>query len=308
MRKTDTQRTGQIGINVVERICIEELKGRWQPVDGHNDDGMDGLLFLEDSKGELTGQIIFIQVKCWKLDRKQNGTVRLSIKKDLLVDRVQRWRRVAGAMILVWVDPNSKEAFWADLEDDGSFDGNGVKIDLRQKFSASSLNRLRKMSGTIGSDNSLPLVNASRESIEYVRPEIQLRKAAKEKFKSIGFAKSPNDELSKVAFGRVGWKHITRNGRPLLRITQSMQLLGVAKDVIEQSTAARMVRRLEDISAPAELWAVDAKVVFPHRDAAVIRVIVLKQLPGPRTPEPKSWFYSVYERRRRRGIRGEHAK
>jgi hypothetical protein len=308
MRSSATQRTGQIGVNVVERICLEELRGRWQAVDGHNDDGTDGLLFLEDRSGELTGQIVFIQVKCWALTPTKAGYARIAVDKNQIQQRSLRWRRVAGAAIIVWVNPATKEAFWADLDRAETYDSGGVRVPIRQKFCGASLERLKRLAGTIGADSTLPLIETVKADLDYVRPERDLRSAAKDRYRAIGSVGAASELLGMVQFKRVGWQHITRNGRPILRIIQSLQLLGVAQRIVAESTSARLVRRLDRPDAPAELYAVDARVTFPHRDPAVVRVIVLKQLTGARTSEERSWFYSVYERRRRRGLKGEHSK
>jgi len=47
-----------LGVNAVERIVLGSWQARWQPTEAHNDDAVDGLIFLE-SDGELSGQIIF---------------------------------------------------------------------------------------------------------------------------------------------------------------------------------------------------------------------------------------------------------
>lgn len=57
-----TQKTGQIGVNAVERVILLDWKCRWQMIDGHNDDGADGLIFVEDGY-KTNGQIIYVQIK-----------------------------------------------------------------------------------------------------------------------------------------------------------------------------------------------------------------------------------------------------
>ena len=41
------QRQGQLGVNAVERIVLKGWNSRWQPLDAVNDDGVDGLIFIE---------------------------------------------------------------------------------------------------------------------------------------------------------------------------------------------------------------------------------------------------------------------
>jgi hypothetical protein len=58
-----TQKRGQLGANIVERIVLKDWNSRWQQIDAQNDDGVDGLIFLE-AGNRPTGQIIFAQIKC----------------------------------------------------------------------------------------------------------------------------------------------------------------------------------------------------------------------------------------------------
>ncbi len=60
-----TQRKGQISINLAENIVIDQWESRWQPIEAHNDDGIDALIFIERG-GEITGQIVYVQVKYMK--------------------------------------------------------------------------------------------------------------------------------------------------------------------------------------------------------------------------------------------------
>lgn len=300
-----TQRKGQIGVNVVESIVMQQLRSRWQVVDSHNDDGTDGLIFLEDSAGEATGQIIFVQIKYWNVDP-SNGVVKLAISSDKLKKQIGRWSRVAGAAILVWVDPKTRKAFWTNLHDPTSFVGSAVVVKLSNEFGDKSRRRLGQICGTLTMDSALPLIVASKDDLAFFGPTIPLKTASKTEYKNIGAVKSPNPELGEVTFGRVGWKHMTRARRPVSRIIQSLQLIKLARRIVEEVGAVRLVRKLTDPSAPAEIYAITARVVFPGRDAAVVRVILLRQLPGERVERPRTWFYSVYERRRRLGLKGEH--
>ncbi len=301
----DTQRTGQIGVNVVERIVLKELGARWQPIDAHNDDGTDGLIFLEDRKGNATGQIVFVQVKCWE-KRPSGGLVSLSVTKSDIENRIERWAKVAGAAILIWVNPKNLKAYWVDLKDLKNYSKNCVVVKISNEFNFKSLNKLRKLSGTLGIDSALPIIVCSREDISFFSPTKSLKFSAKEKYRTIRTLNCLDRRIGEVNFGRVGWKHITRKKRPVSRVTQSLQLICVAKRIVETVSTAEYLRKIGGTEAPAEIFGLTARVIFPHRDAAVIRVILLRQLPGPKTSVPKTWFYSVYERRRKLGIRGEN--
>lgn len=305
MTRQKRSKTGQLGVNVVERIVIDELLWRWQSLDQHNDDGLDGLILVEDGKGELTGQIIFAQVKCWSMRRPRSGILKLNVNPKKLEVRARRWRRVAGASIIIWVDPKNKEAFWADLQNLSTIADKSVIVSMNDRFSVKSANRLRHLAGTQGADNLLPLLSATHNDVQHIHPTKSLKVCSKEFFKDIGAVNSHDRRIGPVHFSRVGWKHVTRPERPVSRVVQSLQLLRIAKRIVEEMPEAQLLRRIGGPDNPAEIYSLTARVAFPHRDAAVVRVIVLRQLVSPTNPTPKSWFYSVYERRRRRGLRGE---
>lgn len=305
--RRNTARTGQAGINRVEDIVINELIWRWQSLDQHNDDALDGLIFVEDKNSETTGQVIFAQVKCWDVPRSANGFVTLPINTEKLRFRARRWRRVAGASIVIWVDPRNMEAFWADLQDPDTFTKSGLKVSLQSKFGDKSATRLRRLAGTQGEDNLLQIMYATPNDTAHVQLNASLKETSKKLlFEDIEAAIAKNKNLGVVKFSRVGWKHITRTERPTSRVVQSLHLIKIAQRMIEEIDDIQLIRTIGGSEQPAEIYAITARVVFRHRDAAVVRVIILKQLPGPKNPDPKTWFYSVYERRRRRGLRGEH--
>jgi len=52
---------------------------RWQQLDAHNDDAVDGLILLE-SGGEMTGQVIFVQVKCSRRKLRDDGNRSVAIE------------------------------------------------------------------------------------------------------------------------------------------------------------------------------------------------------------------------------------
>lgn len=306
MKRQKRAKTGQLGVNVVERIVIDELLWRWQPLDQQNDDGLDGLIMVEDRNGELTGQIIFAQIKCWSKRRPRSGILKLNIDPQKLQVRARRWRRVAGASIVIWVDPTNKEAFWADLQDSATIADKSVLVSMKDKFSAKSANRLRRLAGTQGEDNLLPVLHASHADTQHLQPTKSLKQCSKQFFKGVGTVTSPDQRIGAVHFSRVGWKHITRPERPVARVVQSLHLLRIAKRIVEEIPDAQLLRKIGGPDDPAEIYALTARTTFQHRDAAVVRVIILRQLVSATNPTPKSWFYSVYERRRRRGLRGEH--
>lgn len=126
---------------------------------------------VENRKGELTGQIIFVQIKCWSKRRPRSGILKLNIDPKKLEVRARRWRRVAGASIVIWVDPTNKEAFWADLRNPKTIEDKSVIISLKDKLSAKSANRLRQLAGTQGEYNILPVLHAIQADTQHIQPK-----------------------------------------------------------------------------------------------------------------------------------------
>lgn len=75
-------RQGQLGVNVVERLVLG-FGWRWQQLDAANDDGVDGLIFVEEN-GSPNGQILYVQVKCHRSRLDKQGRISVSFKKAAL--------------------------------------------------------------------------------------------------------------------------------------------------------------------------------------------------------------------------------
>lgn len=302
-----TAKKGQRGVNIVEGLVLaDEFKARWQQVDSQNDDGIDGLIFLEDSKENLNGKVIFAQVKRYDkgdIIEKNRSKIKISVGIDQISRRRIAWSRVAGASIIIWVDPNTGFAYWADLMDEASYDGASIIVDLKQRFDYRARRALSRLSGEIGSHMTLPVVICDRADNPFVQLNGAIRTQAKDFYRSIESIEAANKDLGNVMFTGVGWQHITRPGRPKGRILQSFLLLGAARKIVGQVPTYSITRQLTH--PEATLYSLRARVIFPHRDAAVVEVNLLQKTASDINIPNPVWFYSVYETRRRRGIMGE---
>jgi hypothetical protein len=165
----NTQRRGQIGVNIVESIILNGWNSRFQPIDGHNDDGIDGLIFLE-AGGEMTGQVIFAQVKCFGRVRKdKRGRFCLPVNSEKLHKNFERWRRLVGAAIVIYVDPVSRKSYWANARDSDAIKGSQIFVPEAQTFDAGAQNIIARLCGTIHRDLLAPHVETVAEDFPHLR-------------------------------------------------------------------------------------------------------------------------------------------
>jgi hypothetical protein len=304
-KRGSTTKQGQIGINVVERIVIDELDARWQQLDAQNDDGVDGLIFFESELGKISGEILHVQVKCW--ERKPSsltGDVAvLSLGEQHLYEHAATWQGVAGGSILVWVNPENRNAYWVSLKRGSTFAGAHVTIPLTQKFDGSARNALRQLCGTMAPDQLLKQLQAQPCDFRHMAINRSLRESTKQTYRMLRQITARDPQLGEVSFTRLGWRHITRKGRSISRIWHSLTLINIAKRIVEEVQPARCVRTWRKGSdVVGEVYELTARVSFPSRDPAVVRVLLLRRLRGSKF---ETIFYSVYERRRRKGLLGE---
>jgi hypothetical protein len=111
--------------------------------------------------------------------------------------------------------------------------------------------------------------------------------------------------LGRVIVSRVGWRHLTRRGRGLGNITQSLMLLGAAERIIRENTSAHQLNRPTVSKAGnetkiREFLSLRSRVVFPTRQEGVVQVILIRQqvVSSVGAVTSQTWFYSVHEPRR----------
>lgn len=213
-----------------------------------------------------------------------------------------------GVSILIYVEPKSLECYLADANDERTFNGSYAILENKMDMNADAT--IRKMCGTLSIDNAELKVRTRPEDLSYCTESpirtgcMPLLTSARAFYKSIGTIRPLNQNIDAVIFNRIGWRHITRRSRSKLRILQSFQLLGVALRIIHDSRAdVELMRREERPDGTwDEMYRITASVSFSHRHAAVVQVVLLKR---NRSGKNEFWFYSVFEKRRRMGLRGE---
>ncbi|NKL05604.1 DUF4365 domain-containing protein [Rhizobium leguminosarum bv. viciae] len=296
------QRQGQLGVNAVERVVLQEWASRWQSVDAHNDDGVDGLIFLERS-GNLTGQIIYVQVKCHQIVPVDNR-IRVQLPKtqgEKPTDPWRRWERLIGAAILVHVDPATLDSHWIDLQGLPSSQ-EAVDVPLAQKFDRDARHTIAKLCGTLHRDVVAKKVQTTASDFPHLRSCDHIQPASRQFYRELREIRIGDSDYQ-VIFTREGWRHITRPKRPELTRFQSFVLLGVIRPLLAAMSPSDLkMQPTPHVKTLDEYFILKALVVFPFRQASVVK-IVLHRAP---TDEPNHFrFHTIYEPRRRKAIAGK---
>lgn len=302
------QQKGQLGVNVVERVVLRSWSGRWQPLDAQNDDGVDGLIFLE-AGGRATGQIIFAQIKCHAIKPELKKQLRAGSKTHIPVsignldDHIQKWRRVVGAAILIHVDPATLKARWVDVLTADRKQAT-VFVPFSNRFNKKSRSAISLLTGSIHRDLLLPLVHTEAADFAYIAEGSKLSSQSLTYYNKLKEPPSKmKDGQTIVRFTKEGWQHITRPRRRVLTRLQSQLLLGAIPKIlaaIEPDDLSPFKKKTSE--GIVELWAARALVTFPFRQSAVVKILMKA---GPLLNGTKSFdFYSIYEARRARDAIG----
>ncbi|WP_200410621.1 DUF4365 domain-containing protein [Komagataeibacter oboediens] len=298
----EKQKRGQLGVNVVERIVLQDWRGRWQPIDSVNDDGVDGLIFME-SRGVPTGQIVFVQVKCTSKKPRSDGVVAVAIKREKLTMNIERWRRVVGAAILVHVNPVTLKAYWVNLRDENAIGNTQVLVPSENIFNKSSRKEISKLCGTIHRDLLIKKLTTKGSDFPYLKEKEHIQVCARKYYKKLdSLALRIGGNGPVVRFTKEGWGHITRFGRARLTQLQSFQLLGVVKEMIESTNESELREIKPETGCPVEFVYLMAAISFPHRQTAVVKIILWRRQDSVNGTNYS--FRTIYEPRRRHDVLG----
>lgn len=296
-----SQRRGQIGVNAVERVVLKDWHSRWQSLDAQNDDGVDGLIFLERG-GAATGQVVYVQVKCRtvRVDSKDRYCITGSPAR--LAKNLERWKRLVGAAILVHVDPKSLKMRWVNLRDPNASKGSQIFIPAAQILDRGSKADVSRLCGQIHRDLLARPISLSATDFPHVTTKESLQASARRFYVSLRddpVRLADNGPL--VFFGREGWRHITRRGRGRLTRHQSLILLGAARRMIESTTEEEL--RTDSIKREPgkEVFSLRAAISFPFRQTGIVKIMVK---PDHRPGERRYAFHTIYEPRRKRDVLG----
>jgi hypothetical protein len=307
---------------IVEGQQKDGMESDWQPFEQSNDDGIDGFIIFR-KKGEVTGEIVFVQSKCLSKYQDSPGGrkeyIGINLGQEYIQTHIPRWKKMIAPVVVVYTKyANSDEkaiAWWADAIDEKSYsetEKSYLLIPKRQRFKAHSIGDLKKLCGDKQQDYKLQSIVLDRNDVGYIKLSSQMRTAAKDYYnlwKKGDVKERTNPTLGEIIINRVGWRHITRHGRKTERIIQSWQLLGVAKRMIMEIEKpeffGRSRKRIEDDFEIFESYmGLRAFVTFPHRYESTVTVVLrlqrkISRIDGTQD-KPKIWFFSVYETKRGR--------
>ena len=127
----------RIGINAVSRIVETDWECGWQEYGAQNDDAVDGIILMRkgSTKQADTGGVAFVQVKCggngYRNDQAQYPNhLCIHLGKGYIQKHKERWKRVPGPMVLIFVDDKIDKkihpAWWVDLRSDDAISGSST--------------------------------------------------------------------------------------------------------------------------------------------------------------------------------------
>ena len=291
-----TQRLGQIGVNVVERIVLNDWGCRWQALDAQNDDGVDGLIFFE-SGGSMTGQVMFVQVKCLSNSQNAAGDYTVPVGIEKLKRLLSLWGRVVGGAILVLVDPKTLQARWVNVRRQTTANVSYIRVPGGQMFDAAAKSKVQNLCGTLNFDLNALRVDTSAADFEHLVGREHVQSASRQLYRTLASGLSLSDQSPSVIFDRVGWHHITRRERKRLVRYQSFVLLGCIRKMLAKCTLSDL--RPWGSQATRTFVSVDAMVTFPFRQTGLVR-LVFERIPD----QSDLRFYTIYEPRRKANLIG----
>ncbi len=309
--KTDKQVKGVSGTLVVQAVVNNHWKSDWQKIDQENDDAIDGIIHIRKN-GELTGEMIYVQVKSGDgyevVTANRPGIIGINVGEMHIYKHKPRWKILKGAVIMVFVNDEGR-AFWTDLKSTDSYSKENKSIILiprGQTFGAHSKGHFRKIGGFHADEKYLPVIRLNRADFSYWQMSVAVNQVARAFYKEWSNATSidrTHPDLGEVVVNRSGCRHISRQKRGPDKIIQSWQLLPAAKKMITLVTKAYQVKKSViadnvDGYILKDYISLRAKIIFPNRHSSDVQVVLRRKRIVDKvnnTIDQQTWFYSVYE-------------
>ncbi len=317
------------GMRVVSQFVQEFWECGWQPFDARNDKGIDGLILMKKRNTDL-GVKINVQVKCGAkyISSESKDEIRVSIDDELgLIEHIEYWKKQIEPAILVFVNPakpirdkrgnivkdengkiiwkesrlNSK-SWWVDLKSNELRVENTktlISIPKKNIFGEHSKGAFLKQIRPLMSITHLPQIELDSDSKKLLN-SIKIRDESHKFYKdwkneNIIFCKAL-DKYIRVS--RTGWNHILSSNRGAERRINSLKLLGVAKQIINEVQKDKffLLSQTENIFELEQKLGIRARYLDKQMGEQVVQVIILRKL-NKRSRNEKFWFYSVHYRR-----------
>ncbi|WP_425421764.1 DUF4365 domain-containing protein [Phaeodactylibacter xiamenensis] len=314
--KNDTRPQNARGIAEVNDIVQARMKMGWQEISQINDNGIDGII-IDRKKGIDTGTNYYVQVKCGDsyyyetFNRPKHFGVKVG--EEYILSHRERWNKIQGPVILVYVDFETRKSWWTNLKSKNSYcpelNKQIILVPKNQRFGEHSVGALRKLRGYYDLDRKLDVIKLEKSDLIVNSISKSIKQSAKEYYRHWALmpeVERTNPALGEINISRVGWRHITERGRGLDNMLQSWQLLGVAKKIIQCNEKPFQIRKPDlskvgDLRVLHDYLSLRSRVIFPNRQESVVQVIIkrlrrINEYSG--SFDYTNWFYSVHEPRK----------
>lgn len=317
------------GMRVVSQFVQEFWECGWQPFDARNDKGIDGLIFMKKGNTDL-GVRINIQVKCGAkyISSENNDEIKISIDDAIgLLTHIEYWKKQLEPAVLVFVNPSKPQrdnngnilrdnnhkikwvdnrlnakAWWVNLKSDELRVDNSktlISIPKRNLFGEHSKGDFYKMIKHLISKENLPIIELNNDS-KALLFSTKLKEEAREFYKKWKngnqvFCKALNKN---IRVSKTAWNHILNSKRNKERRTNSLKLLGVAKQIIEEVDKNHYYLLNQQATSFILEQKFGIRVRYNDRflGEQIVQVIILRKL-NTITKSEKLWFYSIHYRR-----------
>jgi hypothetical protein len=337
-RNLDTQGIGRRALTTVQTI-VENAGHFLIPIDGDIDKGIDAYIRLrKKSKGfkiinkkkvaiedyEETGNLIGIQVKGVSeipptrsrsyyitLKNKSSFGVNFQTKQNLDAKK-KVWGNFIGPMILVFVNLNTSECWWADLKSEKSYLENGYTVSVLKdnKFNNQSFRGICKLGRELFNARKIPTINTDNYE-SFGLSLTNFKSSAENAYANLSneeaefYRPTINPVLGQIKYTQSGWRHITRLNRRKMRIINSILFLGVSRLICENvtkftSVKKGVIRESDRFIKKAEFLTLRANVNFNFRQSAIVQVVLRRiktfdKIHPEKRLDDQIFFHSVYE-------------
>jgi len=301
LKKTDREVLGDTGEGYVG-LMATKMGYSWHHLGGKVA-GIDGQFEIV-KKHRATGLFVAVQVKSGSryLVRETNSDYIIRVNPK----HVEYWKSLSMPVILIWYNPKQKKAYWSHISYRTATQWKyQISISKNSKFGTHSKGNMfvlaaefYKIRPHLPIFKAASIFNVNLRETKRVAREFYLR------WRALG-CQSP--ALGRVLITNRGWRHLTAEWRSCRDICHKLELLGAARDILENVRHFSVCRKLNCLVRgevkPRVLYEQKAIIRYPYQDRrdAIISVITEKIGDGP------PHFYSVYEHHIREREREEVA-
>lgn len=302
-------------INKVSEVVREHFKGEFIEFPHRIDNGFDGVIVWKENGNII--DVIYVQCKGGDsyFPKKLSETFRIqNITRNKLKQYKSVWDSVIGPAIMVVTNSN-KKAWWIDLKSQESYDSNGEELYCKEKnyFNSSAKVKIRNLITMNLDKYGIPDLIIKNKNLQKFLKDQPLKKISKDYYNDlskISLSSNCSELHNKVEFTRIGWRHITRKKRDKERVIQSLILLPLVKEIIENTAIFETIdaKYFKDTKTNNKVildkLVIKAQCIFNYRFPAIIKVVLLRKREITKTGlQERIWFYSIYEARRKRGLK-----